>query len=143
MTDKKRDNLLFFSWAISVIATFGSLYFSEIKHFEPCELCWFQRLFMYPLALMLGVAYVKKDWNISLYASLLSGIGGTISIYHYLLQKWPDLHQHDFCGIIPCTGQYIDWAGFITIPFLALIAFSMIFGINIYLWKLNQGGTNH
>ncbi|WAA11305.1 disulfide oxidoreductase [Fervidibacillus albus] len=135
MSNKRRDNLFFISWAVSVIATLGSLYFSEINQFVPCELCWFQRIFMYPLTILLGVAYVKKDWNLSLYMILLSGIGGTISLYHYLLQKLPSLHSQDFCGIVPCTAQYIDWAGFITIPFLALIAFCIIFGIHVYLWK--------
>lgn len=139
--DKKRDSLFFSGWAISVIATFGSLYFSEIRQFEPCELCWFQRIFMYPLAVLLGVAYAKKDWKMSLYAAVLSGIGGCISVYHYLLQKLSFLQNHDFCGNVACTGQYINWAGFITIPFLALVAFTLIFAINIYVWKTSKGET--
>lgn len=132
----KRELLLFIAWASSVTAMFGSLYFSEIRQFEPCELCWYQRIVMYPFTILLGIAYVKKDYKISLYSMILSAVGGSISIYHYSLQKLSFLA--DFapaCGRIPCTGQYINWFGFISIPFLALIAFIIIFICSILIWK--------
>lgn len=139
--EKQRENLLFLSWATSVIATLGSLYFSEILQYEPCKLCWFQRIFMYPMAILLLIAYLQKDSRFSRYAMVLSAIGGTISIYHYSLQKLPFLKDGlDFCGRIPCSAQYINWAGFITIPFLALVAFAIIFSISTYLWKTGRGG---
>ena len=59
-----REELLFTAWAVSVIAMFGSLYFSEIRQYEPCELCWYQRIAMYPLVIVLGIAYIKKDYKI-------------------------------------------------------------------------------
>lgn len=136
MSIKKIDNLFFSSWIISIIATFGSLYFSEIRQFEPCELCWFQRILMYPLTILLGIAYVRKDWKMSLYASVFSCIGGLISLYHYLIQKVPALSQVDFCGRVSCTGEYINWFGFVTIPFLALTAFILIFIISIINLRL-------
>lgn len=135
MAIKNKDNLFFFGWAISIIATFGSIYFSEIRQFIPCELCWWQRIFMYPLTILLGVAYVRKDWKMSLYACIFSGVGGTISIFHYALQKFPMLQTADFCQGISCSGAYINWFGFITIPFLALVAFILIFISNLIVFR--------
>jgi len=127
----KREQLLerymFLSWVVSLIATSGSLFFSEVLKYIPCELCWYQRIFMYPLVILLGVASAKKDYRMSQYGLILSIIGGLISLYHYLIQKVPFLNDlGDACGIIPCNTDYINWFGFITIPFLALIAFCMI-----------------
>ncbi len=135
MTEKKADFLLFFSWAVSVIAVSGSLYFSEIRNFVPCDLCWFQRIFMYPLVIILATGYVKKDWNVSLYSMALSGTGAVISIYHYYLQKFPRSGEDAlFCGQ-NCTGEFINWFGFITIPLLALTAFVIIFIVSFLIWK--------
>src|SRR4051812_26947713 len=135
----KRESLLFVAWAASVIATFGSLYFSEIRQYEPCELCWYQRIVMYPFVIILGIANVKKDYSISLYSMVLSIIGACISLYHYSLQKISLLSDvAPSCGRIPCTGQYINWFGFITIPFLALIAFIIIFVCSFLIWKKSK-----
>lgn len=122
-----QDYSLYFAWIISVIATLGSLYFSEMKEFVPCELCWFQRIFMYPLAIILGIAAFYNETNLKKYVLPLSLIGGLISFYHYLVQKVPG-----FAGVkpcvqgVPCNTQYINWFGFVTIPFLALMAFTVI-----------------
>ncbi|MFS1516051.1 disulfide oxidoreductase [Bacillus sp. SCS-151] len=121
------NNYLFISWAVSLIATLGSLFFSEVMMFIPCELCWYQRILMYPLVIILGIALVKKDYSISLYSFVLSTIGGLISIYHLSIQKISFMGEHSLsCGMIPCNVEYINWMGFITIPFLALIAFVLI-----------------
>ncbi len=134
-----RESLLFISWAASVIALFGSLYFSEIRQYEPCTLCWYQRILMYPFVVLLGMAIVRKDYRISIYSMVLSAIGGCISLYHYLIQKVPFFADHAAsCGRIPCTGQYINWLGFISIPFLALIAFIIIFVCSFLLWKKSK-----
>ena len=87
ITKDRRESFLFIAWAASVIAMFGSLYFSEIRQYEPCELCWYQRIVMYPFVIILGIAYIKKDYQISFYSMVLSAIGGCISLYHYSLQK--------------------------------------------------------
>ncbi|MBM7694262.1 disulfide bond formation protein DsbB [Peribacillus deserti] len=135
-TDKKKENLLFLAWGFSVIAMFGSLYFSEIKGYEPCELCWYQRILMYPMALILGIAVVKKDFKISFYTMILSCIGGLISIYHVLIQKVTFFTDSaPACGRVPCTSDYINWLGFITIPLLALTAFILIFITSLLVWK--------
>ncbi|NSL50877.1 disulfide oxidoreductase [Calidifontibacillus erzurumensis] len=141
MKIKHLENVLFISWAVSLIATAGSLYFSEVLKFIPCELCWFQRIFMYPLVFIQGIAVVKKDFYIYRYVLPLSIIGGLISTYHYLLQKVPLLSANmDTCGIVPCSSAYINWLGFITIPFLALIAFIIITVVNIYIFKKMKKG---
>ncbi|PLR77557.1 disulfide bond formation protein B [Bacillus sp. V3-13] len=134
-----RETYLFISWAASVIAMFGSLYFSEIRQYEPCVLCWYQRILMYPLTIILGIAVVKKDYKIALYSMVMSGVGACISLYHYSIQKIPFMTDSAVsCGRIPCTGQYINWLGFITIPFLALTAFTIIFVLSLLIWKQNR-----
>ncbi|MDL4842771.1 disulfide oxidoreductase [Aquibacillus rhizosphaerae] len=130
----KTEQIMFFIWAQSVVATLGSLFFSEIMGFIPCELCWIQRILMYPLVIIYGTALVKKDWKIGLPGLFMSGIGLFVSAYHYLLQKWSFLSEvGDSCGVVSCNLEYINYFGFITIPFLALVAFIVIFGLHITL----------
>lgn len=127
-----RQYALYLAWVVSLVALGGSLYFSEIAGFIPCKLCWFQRIFMYPLAILLGIASYRDDRSIIPYALPLSVIGGSVSIFHYLQQKVPWFSRLHLCSDgIPCSGQYINWLGFITIPFLALTAFALI---TVLLW---------
>ncbi len=124
---KKSENILLFMWVVSLTATMGSLFFSEIRGYEPCELCWIQRIFMYPLVLILGIAYVQKNARIAVTTVIFSVIGGAISLYHYGLQKVSFISENaPACGRVSCTGEYINIFGFITIPFLALTAFVLI-----------------
>jgi disulfide bond formation protein DsbB len=118
---------LLLSWVAAIIATLGSLYFSEVMHFIPCTLCWYQRIFMYPLTIILGVAFYRNDQWIYRYVLPLSIIGMLISGYHTLLQKLPYLQQFEMCTTgVPCSKDYINWLGFVTIPLLAFIAFTII-----------------
>jgi disulfide bond formation protein DsbB len=118
---------LLLAWIAAIIATLGSLYFSEVMHFIPCTLCWYQRIFMYPLAIILGAAVYRNDKGIYIYALPLSIIGLLIAGYHTLLQRIPYLQQFEMCSTgVPCSKDYINWLGFITIPLLALIAFTII-----------------
>ena len=124
---KKIENLLLFMWMLALSATMGSLYFSEIRGYEPCELCWIQRIFMYPLVIILGIAYVQKNARIAVTSATFAIIGGLISLYHYGIQKLDFLSESaPSCGRVACTGEYINILGFITIPFLALTAFILI-----------------
>ncbi|REK71368.1 disulfide oxidoreductase [Paenibacillus paeoniae] len=122
-----RRNVLYFAWLVAVVATLGSLYFSEIKGYIPCELCWYQRILMYPLSLLLGIAAFYDEHSIKKYVLPLSIMGMLVAAFHYMEQKIPG-----FSGIrpctqgVPCNKDYIDWFGFVTIPFLALIAFTLI-----------------
>ncbi|WP_409291644.1 disulfide oxidoreductase [Peribacillus sp. SCS-37] len=138
--EKYRENLLFLAFGTAVIAMFGSLYFSEIKGYEPCELCWYQRILMYPLTVILGMAAARKDYRISLYSLVLSGIGGLIALYHYLIQKVAFFTDSaPACGRVPCTSDYISWLGFITIPLLAFTAFIIIFAASLKVYKMSGG----
>ncbi|MCR8632648.1 disulfide oxidoreductase [Paenibacillus radicis (ex Xue et al. 2023)] len=123
---------LYLAWVVSLVATLGSLYFSEILGYEPCKLCWLQRICMYPQAILLGMACFKNDRRMASYLFPLSLIGGCISLYHYAEQKIPALAKLLPCTVgVPCNEDYIDWLGFITIPFLALIAFILMAS---FLW---------
>ncbi|OEH86680.1 hypothetical protein BHU72_10565 [Desulfuribacillus stibiiarsenatis] len=126
-----RQHALTFAWAISLIAIAGSFYFSEVMGFIPCVLCWHQRVAVYLIAILLSVAAYKDNLRIAkVYVLPLAFLGSTISLYHYALQKkfLPEFLKSDTgCTIgVPCDGIYIQWLGFITIPFLALTAFMMI-----------------
>ncbi len=118
---------LLLSWIAAIIATLGSLYFSEVMHFIPCTLCWYQRIFMYPLVFILGIAVYRSDKGVYQYVLPLSIVGMLLSGYHTLLQKIPYLKQFEMCTSgIPCSKDYINWLGFMTIPMLAFIAFTII-----------------
>ncbi len=127
-----KRNCLYLAWFVSLVAVIGSLYLSEVLKYEPCKLCWFQRIFMYPQLILLGIATYKGDKRIIPYVFPLSVIGGSISLYHYAEQKIPALSEILPCTVgVPCNKDYLNYFGFITIPFLALIAFALI---AILLW---------
>ncbi|WP_369849139.1 disulfide oxidoreductase [Deinococcus sp. RM] len=115
------------AWLQAVVATTGSLYFSEVMHLPPCTLCWYQRLMMYPLVFVLLVSLLTQDTRLRAYSLPLSVTGLLIAAYHNLL----------YYGVIPegltqcaagvsCTARQIEWLGFITIPLLSLTAFTVI-----------------
>ncbi|MBK3495888.1 disulfide bond formation protein B [Viridibacillus sp. YIM B01967] len=127
---------LLFAWVTSIIAMMGSLFFSEQMGFIPCTLCWYQRILMYPLVFFLGMAFYRNDKEIYKYVLPMSVIGMLLSGYHYMLQKIPSIQEFSTCtNGVPCSGQYINWLGFITIPFLAFIGFTLITMSMLILWK--------
>ena len=122
-----REYGLYFAWLVALIATAGSLYFSEVRQFVPCALCWFQRVFMYPLALLLGIASFRQDTSVRVYLLPLSVVGGLVALYHVLEQNVPGFAAPTMCQVgVPCAAKYINWLGFISIPVLALTAFVLI-----------------
>lgn len=133
---KRLENSLIVIWTVSLVATLGSLYFSEVRGYEPCTLCWYQRILMYPIVLISGVALFQKNARIALTLAVFSIIGGSISLYHYGIQKLSFLSDSaPVCGNVSCTGQYINYLGFITIPFLALTAFLIILITSLFIMK--------
>lgn len=134
---------LLLSWIAAVVATLGSLYLSEVLHFIPCTLCWYQRIFMYPLAIILGIAFYRNDKDIYLYTLPLSIIGMLISGYHVLLQKVPYLQQFEMCKTgVPCSKDYLNLLGFITIPMMAFTAFTIITVCLVILFMRRKHHSN-
>lgn len=118
---------LYLAWLVALVATGGSLYFSEIRGFVPCTLCWYQRILMYPLVIVLGLASYRQSTVSVPYVLPLSLLGAGVSLFHYLEQKVPGFGAPAVCRSgVPCGTEYVDALGFITIPFLALGAFTLI-----------------
>jgi len=110
------------------IATLGSLFFSEIMQFIPCNMCWYQRIFMYPLVIIFLINLLYPDDKVYKYAMPIVVVGLFFAIYHNLLMFGiiPESVVPCVQGV-PCSTEYINWLGFITIPFLSLVAYSIIF----------------
>lgn len=122
-----KKNTLYFAWFAALISTLGSLYFSEIAHFPPCSLCWYQRIFMYPLVIILAVGIILKDKRVFFYALPLSAAGSLVALYQNLLYTGVIPESAAPCSAgISCTQKFIEWFGFITIPFLSLASFILI-----------------
>lgn len=122
-----RDTLAYLAWAVALLATAGSLFFSEVMGLPPCVLCWYQRVAMYPLVLIIATGIVTRDARMRAYALPLSLAGLVVSVYHNLL----------YYGFIPetltpcsqgasCTERQIEWLGFVTIPLMGLASFAVV-----------------
>lgn len=127
--------VLYIAFGQVFLATLGSLVFSEILKFPPCVLCWYQRICMYPLVVIFGVALLKKDKNFVWYAWPLIVIGWLIAFYHNLLYYniLPEAAAPCLQGV-SCTTKFISWFGFITIPLLSLAAFTFL-GILMLIYR--------
>lgn len=126
--------ILFACWLLAAVATLGSLFFSEVMELPPCSLCWAQRIFLFPLSIILLVGLLPFDPGVVRYALPLSAIGGAIALYHLLLQF----------GVIPesaapcrqgvsCADAQVEILGFVSIPMLSLLAFSGVTGLLLLL----------
>jgi len=126
-TFKSNWAILFMCWLVASISTLGSLFFSEIMEFPPCVLCWYQRIFVYPLVLIFSVGLFPFDKGVVKYALPLALVGWFIALYHNLLYSGiiPESIQPCSQGV-SCTEHYIDLFGFLTIPMLSLLSFSTI-----------------
>jgi disulfide bond formation protein DsbB len=125
-----KRNIYLLVLIISLAAMLGSLYFSEIVGLTPCELCWYQRILMYPIVLLSLVGLRLRDGNFAKYVLPMSLIGALIAGYHYLLQFWKPAADNPFInctkGSVACSTIDISYFGFITIPLLSFIAFLLI-----------------
>lgn len=130
---------LYIAWSQSLLAMVGSLYFSEFMHLPPCVLCWYQRIAMYPLVLLLAIGILRKDKNVVSYALPLSIGGLIIATYHNLLyyKLLPESVQPCVVGI-SCTARQLEWFGFITIPLLSVSALAIITVALLLFKKANQ-----
>lgn len=122
-----RANLAYAAWVQALIAMGGSLYLSEVMRFPPCSLCWYQRILMYPLVVIIPVGILLRDMRLRFYVLPISILGTMIAIYHNLLTYGIIKEDLVPCSMgISCTTRWIDWFGFITIPLLSLTAFVVI-----------------
>ena len=120
------DAGLWIAAAVALTATLGSLYFSEVADYVPCRLCWFQRIAMYPLAVILLVAAIRHDRDVRWYVVPIAVIGGLVSTYHYLIEWRPAL-EGGACDVGPsCADIWFRDLGFVTLAFMALCGFVAI-----------------
>jgi disulfide bond formation protein DsbB len=121
------DAALWLAFLVAVTATAGSLYFSEVANFIPCNLCWYQRIAMYPLSAILLVAAIRGDHAVRWYVAPLAAVGALISTYHYLVEWHPSLEGGGVCAVsAPCTVPWFRELGFVTLALMALCGFLAI-----------------
>ncbi len=114
------------AWAVATTCTLGSLYLSEVAKFPPCILCWYQRIAMYPLVVILAVAALRRDRQVSWYVVPLAVVGAGISIYHYLIERFPDSVSFSCSADVPCSTVWVWKFHFLSIPAVAGIGFALI-----------------
>jgi hypothetical protein len=110
---------------VAAVATFGSLYLSEVAGYLPCVLCWYQRIAMYPLTVVLGVAAVRRDRQVWRTAVPIAAIGGMVSVWHIAIERNPALGGP--CDpAAPCSIRWVEEFGFLTLPTMALVGYLAI-----------------
>ena len=120
-----RADMMRLAFSVAAVSTAGSLWFSEVGDFVPCQLCWFQRIAMYPLVVVLGVAVWRGDPDPRWRVLPFSVVGLLVSAYHYQLQLFPD--QGSSCDVTaPCTQRWVEEFGFVSIPFMAFCGFAAV-----------------
>jgi disulfide bond formation protein DsbB len=128
LLDVLAPSALWLAFLVAAVATAGSLWLSEGAGFVPCELCWYQRICMYSLPVILLIAALRRDRGVRRYVMAQVIVGAVIAGYHTQLQAFPE--QRTFCSTgAPCTARYIWEFGFVSIPFMALAAFTWIFAM--------------
>lgn len=119
--------LIFACWLMATAAMLGSLFFSEVMGFQPCVLCWYQRIFMYPLVVVLLVGMFPMDKAVVRYALPLAIIGWAFALYHYLLYSGYIPEGLQPCGQgASCAEINLELFGFITIPMLSILSYTAI-----------------
>lgn len=131
--------ILFICWLIATTATVGSLFFSTVMGFEPCVLCWYQRIFIYPLAVIFLIALFPLDRRVVRYALPIASIGLAFALYHYLLYIGIIPESLKPCGSGPsCSKVDLELFGFITIPMLSILAYTAIISLLLIFQKRTQ-----
>lgn len=119
--------LVFAAWLIATGATLGALFASEVMELPPCSLCWYQRIFIFPLVLMLPAGLFPLERNVIRYALILAAVGWAIALFQLLLVHGVIPEDVQPCRIgISCKDVQVRWFGFVTIPLLSFVAFTAI-----------------
>lgn len=127
--------LLLLAWLATLASTLGALFFSEVMKLEPCVLCWYQRIAMFPLVVVLGVGLYRQDINSAVYALPLAASGWLAAGYHWLLYSGFVPKDLQPCGNGPsCAEVDLRLAGFLTIPLMSLLAFSLVIILLAAAW---------
>ena len=129
LVDSVRPFSLRLAAAVAATCMAGSLYFSEVAGFLPCTLCWYQRIAMYSLAVVLTVAAIRRDTAIRWYALPLAGIGFAIATYHWLLERFPSIDAGACSASVPCEFVWFERFGFVTLPFMAMTGFAAVIAL--------------
>lgn len=121
---------LFAAWVVATSSALGALYLGEVMGLLPCTLCWWQRIAMFPLVLILPAGMFPLDPRVARYTLPLSVAGWLVALFHVLLVEGiiPERIQPCVQGV-PCKDAQIEWFGFVTIPLLSLVAFSLIIAL--------------
>jgi disulfide bond formation protein DsbB len=122
--------LLFLAWLVAAASTLGALFFSEVMRLAPCELCWWQRIFMFPLALLLPLGLFPLDGRVVRYTLPLALAGWGFALFHWLLVLGviPENVRPCTKGV-PCSEVTVQWFGFLNLPLLSVLAFSAILAL--------------
>jgi len=129
------------AWIVAIVTTLGSLYYSEHAGYLPCELCWFQRILMYPLVIVLGVGWLRRDRKVWMTAAPFVVLGAPLSLYHWLVERVPAFAESSSCSIVaPCTAPYFEKLGFVTLAWMCLSSFLLI-GTLLVLSVVAQRGA--
>ena len=122
----RNDILLYLAWVTALLSVVGSLFFSEVMQLPPCVLCWYQRIAMYPLVVIIGTGIILRDNRMKIYALPLALAGLAVAIYHNLIYYGFIPESITPCTEgVPCNAVQIEWLGFITIPLMGLGAFAI------------------
>jgi disulfide bond formation protein DsbB len=120
-------NLVFVCWLVATASTLAALFFSEVMSLPPCVLCWYQRICIFPLVLLLPAGLFPFDPKIVRYALPLALVGESIALFHVLITYGLIPEGITPCTQgVPCAKNQIEWFGFLSIPLLSLVAFSII-----------------
>ena len=117
---------LWLAWAVAAVSMAGSLYYSDVVGYPPCSLCWYQRIAMYPLVIILAIAAFRRDRGVRVYALPLVAAGAIIALYQYVLGYLPDAEVLGCSIDVSCTERYVWEFGFVDFPFMSLVAFLLI-----------------
>jgi len=122
--------LIFSAWSIAAASTLGALFFGEVMQLPPCVLCWYQRIFMFPLTLILPLGLFPLDRRVVRYGLVLAVPGALVATFHLLLVAGviPESIKPCTQGV-PCSQTVIEWFGFLTIPLLSAVAFTTIIAL--------------
>lgn len=122
--------MIFGAWLVAAVSMLGALFFGEVMQLPPCVLCWYQRIFMFPLVLILPVGLFPFDAKVVRYALPLALVGWLFAVFHLLLIAGVVPESIKPCRQgVPCSEKVIEWFGFVTIPLLSVLAFSAIIGL--------------